>query len=110
MHSEAFESPRATYVALVRDMILRHLGISAANMFGVECVKADGKTCAAFPPGRAGLKLAGRRLRAALAAARRWDRSGRSRPMRESAHVPFDHAPAWPQLAQQARAYATPPA
>lgn len=106
MPSQTLDPARAAYDALERDLILRHPGISAGKLFGVACIKANGKTFAAFHQGGAAFKLGGEQLRAALAlaGAHLWDPSGRARPMRQWAHVPFEHAAAWPQLAEQSLA------
>ena len=107
MQTEVPDNQRAAFDALARDLMLRHPGEETGKMFGLACIKVAGKTFVAFQDGAAAFKLAGGDHRAALAlaGARRWDPSGKRRPMREWVWVPFDHAPAWLRLAEQSRAY-----
>ena len=96
--------PRVTY-----DAIAAELGATSAKMFGVPCLKHNGKAFAGFYQGAMVFKLSGAAHTEALAlpGARLFDPSGRG-PMKEWVEVPAQHAARWPALGQAALAYVGP--
>lgn len=98
---------RERYADIARNLSATHGGVQAGSMFGMPCIKVEGKTFAGYAQGAMAFKLTGvTHARAlALAGARLFDPSGRNRPMREWVEVPADHMHEWAELAASALEY-----
>ena len=79
----------------------------AGKMFGMPCLKCNGKAFAGYYEGAMVFKLGVPRHAEALAlsGARLFDPSGRGRPMKEWVEVPAEHVSQWFELARAALAY-----
>lgn len=99
------DDSRVQYDAIVAELIATSSTI-AGKMFGMPCLKANGKTFAGFYSGAMVFKLAEPQHSEALALSdsRLFDPSGRGRPMKEWIVVPSKHAPLWMTFAQAALA------
>jgi hypothetical protein len=97
---------RAKYDAVVSEMLASSPATSGM-MFGMPCLKNNGKAFAGFYQGAMVFKLGGPRHAEALAlsGARLFDPSSRGRPMKEWIEVPGEHASRWLELAQEALHY-----
>ncbi len=82
-------------------------GAEAGKMFGMQCLKANGKAFAGIFGDDLVFKLGGDDHAAAmkLAGAVLFDPSGAGRPMKEWVVVPRAHQKKWPTLAAAAVAY-----
>lgn len=96
---------RAAYDALVTDMLASSPARSGA-MFGMPCLKINGKAFAGFHQGTMVFKLAAPEREAALAlsGARLFDPMG-GRPMKEWVEVPLAHTQRWDEFARHAMRY-----
>src|SRR5690242_11354621 len=94
------------YAAVVEELTATSAA-TAGQMFGMPCLKIDGKAFAGFYGEAMVFKLQGDAHAQALAlpGARLFDPSDRGRPMREWVEVPSAHAMRWPELSRQALAY-----
>ncbi len=94
--------PHAEYNTVV-DELKASSSATTGMMFGMPCLKNNGKAFAGFYEGAMVFKLRGPRHAEALAlpGARLFDPSGR-RPMKEWVEVPAEHASSWLGLAQAA--------
>jgi hypothetical protein len=99
--------PRAEYDAVVSEIKASSPAISGM-MFGMPCLKNNGKAFAGFYNGTMIFKLGGARHSDALAlsGSRLFDPMG-GRPMKEWVEVPAEHASRWLELAQEALQYVT---
>jgi hypothetical protein len=99
--------PRAEYDAVVSEIKASSPAISGM-MFGMPCLKNNGKAFAGFYNGTMVFKLGGARHADALAlsGSRLFDPMG-GRPMKEWVEVPAEHASRWLELAQEALQYVT---
>jgi len=81
---------------------------TSGKMFGMPCLKHNGKAFAGFYQGAMVFKLRAPQHAEALAlpGARLFDPSGRGRPMKEWVEVPGEHASRWLELAREALRYA----
>ncbi len=97
--------PRAEYDAVVSEMIAS-TPANSGMMFGMPCLKNNGKAFAGFYNGAMVFKLGGARHAEALAlsGSRSFDPMG-GRPMKEWVEVPAEHASRWLELAQEALRY-----
>ena len=97
--------PRAAYDALAAEMQATSPARGGA-MFGMPCLKVNGKAFAGFHQGEMVFKLAAadRDQALALAGARLFDPMG-GRPMKEWVEVPVAHAARWDEIARQALRY-----
>ena len=79
----------------------------AGKMFGMPCLKNNGKAFAGFYQDAMVFKLPVPQHTEALAlsGARLFDPSGRGRPMKEWVEVPVEHASRWLELARAALRY-----
>ena len=97
--------PRAEYDAIVEE-ILETSPAKSGAMFGMPCLKINGKAFAGFYQGAMVFKLGaphhGTAL--ALAGAHLFDPMG-GRPMKEWVEVPSAQARRWPELARDAMRY-----
>lgn len=87
------------------DAIARtHEAVVAGKLFGVRCIKANGKAFAAFHRGAMVFKLDGAPHAEALAlpGAALWDPSDEGRAMRAWVAVPAAHGARWEALAEAA--------
>ncbi len=98
--------PRGAYDDIVAELTATSPA-TASQMFGMPCLKCNGKTFAGFHHGAMVFKLNGSSHAQALSlpGARLFDPSGQNRPMKEWVEVPADHATQWPRLAQAALNY-----
>lgn len=97
---------RTQYDEVARELTATSSAIEG-KMFGMPCLKDNGKAFAGFYQGAMVFKLPNPYHAEALAlsGARLFDPSGRGRPMKEWVEVPADHAFKWLQFAQEARHY-----
>ncbi|HLZ23530.1 MAG TPA: TfoX/Sxy family protein [Ktedonobacterales bacterium] len=95
------------YADLVHELTATRVDVQAGKMFGMPCVKVEGKLFAGYIQGAMVFKLAGETHAHALALPGAWifDPSGRNRPMREWVAVPAAHANEWSALAVSALEY-----
>ena len=98
--------PRAEYDAVVSE-IMASSSATSGTMFGMPCLKDNGKAFAGFYQGAMVFKLGAPRHAEALAlqGARLFDPSGRGHPMKEWVEVPVEHASRWLDLAREALHY-----
>jgi hypothetical protein len=98
--------PRAEYDAVADEMAATSSAITG-KMFGMPCLKNNGKAFAGFYQGAMVFKLRvpSHSEALALSGARLFDPSGRGRPMKEWVEVPVEHASRWLELAQEAFRY-----
>jgi len=101
-----FTDARTQYDAITSELAALSPTV-AGKMFGMPCLKSNGKTFAGFHEGAMVFKLAVPRHTEALALAgsRLFDPSGRGHPMREWVEVSAEHASQWFELARAALAY-----
>ena len=107
MKSEGTQSARERYDAIVERLAREQMGVVAAKMMGMPCVKADGKMFAGFSEEAMVFKLGGEAHARALglAGAQVFDPSKMGRPMKAWVQVPSAHAGEWEELAERALAY-----
>jgi hypothetical protein len=98
--------PRAEYDAVAGEVTATSSAITG-KMFGMPCLKNNGKAFAGFYQDAMVFKLKAPRHGEALAlsGAHLFDPSGRDRPMKEWVEVPFEHASRWLKLAREALQY-----
>jgi hypothetical protein len=94
--------PRAEYDAVVAELKASSPA-TPGMMFGMPCLKKNGKAFAGFYEGAMVFKLRGPKHAQALAlsGAQLFDPSGR-RPMKEWVEVPAEHASSWLEFARDA--------
>ena len=78
-----------------------------SQMFGKPCFKIKGKAFMSLFENEVVFKLTGQAHTEALSfdGSRRFDPSGKNRPMKEWVQVPFDYADKWPEFAREAAKY-----
>jgi len=98
--------PRAEYDAVAAE-ITSSSPAERGVMFGMPCLKHNGKMFAGFHRDAMVFKLTAPQHGEALAlsGSRLFDPSGQGRPMKEWVEVPAEHASQWPKLAQHALRY-----
>lgn len=98
--------PRAQYDAVASEIIATSSAITG-KMFGMPCLKNNGKAFAGYFEGAMVFKLGDPAHAEALglAGAHLFDPSARGRPMKEWVEVPSEHASRWPELAREALRY-----
>ena len=98
--------PRAAYDAIAAE-IAATSPATIGQMFGMPCLKNNGKAFAGFYQGAMVFKLCALRHAEALTlcGARLFDPTGRGHPMKEWVEVPVEHASRWLELAQEALHY-----
>ena len=98
--------PRAEYDAVASEITATSSAITG-QMFGMPCLKNNGKAFAGYYHGAMVFKL-GAPTHAdalALAGARLFDPSGLGRPMKEWVVVPGEHSSRWSKFAHEALHY-----
>lgn len=97
---------RAEYDAVVDEITATSPSV-ASKMFGMPCLKHNGKAFAGFYHDGMVFKLGGAThvTALALAGAHLFDPSGQNHPMKEWVVVPAAHASQWPDLAREALRY-----
>jgi len=98
--------PRAEYDAVASD-ITATTPATTGQMFGMPCLKHDGKMFAGYYEGSMVFKLDNPRHDEALhlPGAKLFDPSGRGRPMKEWVAVPAEYSALWPELGREALRY-----
>ena len=98
--------PRAEYDAVASEIIATSSSITG-QMFGMPCLKNNGKAFAGYYHGAMVFKLGAPTHADALAlpGARLFDPSGLGRPMKEWVVVPDEYASRWPEFAREALLY-----
>ncbi len=98
--------PHAQYDA-VADEVMATSPTIQGKMFGMPCLKTNGKAFAGFSEGAMVFKLPVPQHTEALALseAHLFDPSGRGHPMKEWVKVPAEHASKWLELARAAQQY-----
>jgi hypothetical protein len=96
--------PEGRFDGIIDNLARTHGEVAGGKLFGVRCIKANGKAFAAFRDGAMVFKLRGAPHAEALAlpGAALFDPSGHGRPMREWVVVPAEHADRWEGLAEVA--------
>lgn len=99
------ERPQAEYEKIIRE--LAPLGAASSKMFGVPCIKHNGKAFAAFHGDAMVFKLPSPQREEALAldGSHLFDPSGAGRPMKEWVEVTAAHSGRWLGLAREALHY-----
>jgi hypothetical protein len=102
--------PRAEYDAVTAEIVVTSSAVRGV-MFGMPCLKDNGKAFAGYYQEAMVFKLGGAEHATALAlpGAHLFDPSGRARPMKEWVVVPAAHAAQWPALARAALLYVATP-
>ena len=104
------QDPRTDYDEVASEIVHESEAVRG-QMFGMPCLKDNGKTFAGFSKGSGSMvfKLRGDSHAEALAlqGAKLFDPSGRGRPMKEWVEVPHEHASLWPDLCRAALASVT---
>src|SRR5262245_46475687 len=97
--------PRSTYDAVVSDLTAT-TPATTGHMFGMPCLKHNGKTFAGYYNGAMVFKLGNPRHDEALdlPGARLFDPMG-GRPMKEWVEVPAEHSAMWLDLGRDALRY-----
>jgi hypothetical protein len=98
--------PRAEYDAVTAELTATSSTITG-KMFGMPCLKNNGKAFAGFHQDAMVFKLPvpWHTEALALTGAQLFDPSGQGRPMKEWVVVPVEHASRWPELAREAMRY-----
>lgn len=106
---EGTRPERERYEAIAERLVREHMGVVAAQMFGMPSLKADGKAFCGFSGGEMVFKLAGVAHARALelAGSRLFDPSAMGRPMKAWVVVPAALADEWEPLAGAALASLT---
>lgn len=100
------QDARGVYDTVVADVTATSPAI-ASQMFGMPCLKIEGKAFAGYYRESMVFKLVGVEHAQALAVpgAELFDPSGRGRPMKEWVVVPYDAANRWLDMARAALTY-----
>jgi len=98
--------PRIQYNEVAAELVATSPAV-AGKMFGMPCLKNNGKAFAGFYQDAMAFKLPvpWHTEALALSGARLFDPSGRGRPMKEWVEVPAEHASRWLELAREAMRY-----
>lgn len=98
--------PRAQYEEVAAELVETSPTV-AGKMFGMPCLKNNGKAFAGFYQDAMAFKLPDPWHTEALtlSGARLFDPSGRGRPMKEWVEVPVEHSSRWLELARAALRY-----
>lgn len=98
--------PQAEYEAITAELVATSPAITG-KMFGMPCLKNNGKAFAGFYKGAMVFKLKTPTHTEALAlpGARLFDPSGRGHPMKEWVEVPAAYASRWLELTREAFRY-----
>jgi hypothetical protein len=98
--------PRAAYDEVAAELTATSTATTGA-MFGMPCLKCNGKAFAGYYRGAMVFKLGGADHAAALAleGSRLFDPSGQDRPMKEWVVVPAAHSARWLAFARDALRY-----
>jgi hypothetical protein len=101
---ETPEDSRTCYDAIAADLVT--MGSISSKMFGMPCLKIEGKAFAGYHHGAMVFKLQGEAHAEALAltGSHLFDPAG-GRPMREWVEVPAQHAEHWTKLGEAALNY-----
>ncbi|MEP7285597.1 MAG: hypothetical protein ABI947_07505 [Chloroflexota bacterium] len=100
------ESPHVLYEEITHELEAVHQAM-AGKLFGLDCIKINGKTFAGFYQDSMTFKLTGTQHSAALKleGSKLFDPSGMQRPMKEWVQVIFAHAKEWHHFAESALEY-----
>src|SRR4051794_23294871 len=96
-----------TYQAIAADFASSSPATSTGKMFGMPCIKNDGKAFAGYYNGAMVFKLTAPEHAEALSlsGARLFDPSGMGRAMKEWVEVPAEHTSRWAELGRAAIRY-----
>lgn len=97
---------RSTYDAVVEELTAT-TPATRGQMFGMPCLKNNGKAFAGFFQDTMVFKLGAPQHAEALAleGSHLFDPSGRDRPMKEWVVIPFEHSSRWLEFAQESLRY-----
>lgn len=100
------KNPQALFDKISQELAGTHQAMPG-KMFGMACIKINGKAFAGFFQDTMAFKLTGDDHRAALKleGSKLFDPSGQQRPMKEWVQVTFAHAKDWHHFAEQALEY-----
>jgi hypothetical protein len=98
--------PSAAYDAVATELAATS-STTSGKMFGMPCLKNNGKAFAGYYEGAMVFKLTPPQHTEALnlSGARLFDPSDRGRPMKEWVEVPVEHASRWSEFARAALQY-----
>lgn len=98
--------PRSAYDAVATELAATS-STTSGKMFGMPCLKNNGKAFAGYYEGAMVFKLTPPQHTEALnlSGARLFDPSDRGRPMKEWVEVPVEHASRWSEFARAAFQY-----
>jgi hypothetical protein len=98
--------PRTVYDAVATELTATSSATSS-KMFGMPCLKTNGKAFAGYYEGAMVFKLTSPHHKEALnlSGAQLFDPTGRGRPMKEWVVVPVEHAYRWSEFARAAFQY-----
>ncbi|MFN8514369.1 MAG: hypothetical protein U0841_17630 [Chloroflexia bacterium] len=103
-HQGVEMTPEERFDGITEQLARTHEAVAAGKLFGVRCIKVNGKAFASFHGKDMVFKLRGAQHAEALAlyGATLFDPSGKGRPMREWVVVPVAHADRWEGFAESA--------
>ena len=95
------------YHEIAEVLSLRDGDVVQGKMFGMECIKVNGKAFAGLHHGEMVFKLTGEAHKKALGlpGAALFDPAHMGRPMKEWVQVPFEQSEIWEELAESALGY-----
>ena len=100
-------TPTEHYDAIAHELAFKDGDVALSKMFGMPCLKVNGKAFAGFYEDKMVFKLTGGTHAHALGldGARLFDPGNMGRPMKEWVLVPFAYAEQWETLAERALEY-----
>lgn len=100
-------TPAEQYDSIAHELAFKDGDVALSKMFGMPCLKVNGKAFAGLHHDEMVFKLTGGAHAQALglAGSQLFDPSHMGRPMKEWVQVPFSHAEQWEELAERALEY-----
>ena len=100
-------TPAERYDEIAHELAFKDGDVALSKMFGMPCIKVNGKAFAGLHHGEMVFKLTGSAHAQALGldGAQLFDPGHMGRPMKEWVQVPFAHADQWETFAERALEY-----